>query len=304
MFTKANSEESIPGPGRVPRITSRTRIANLARQILPPFVLGIWRRLKRSDAKPVLQYAEKGWNTLAAGSENGWDRDLVVRTEAAKWGEFRKNLQSTGPLGFSHEHTDLTETRNVHFHNINLSFAYVLAFAARQKTELSVLDWGGGLGHYYLIGRTVLPDLHLKFDCREVPLMCEQGSQLCPEVRFYSDDKCLENQYDLVMVNGSLGYFKDWKDVLTRLCDAVGSYLFLTRVLTVQHSSSFVVLQRTDVYGYNSDMLTQVFNDAEVLSVVRDCGLRLVREFVVGEGPTIVGAPEQCRDCGWLFERP
>ena len=106
------------------------------------------------------------------------------------------------------------------------------------------------------------------------------------------------------MVNGSLGYFKEWKELLTRLCDSSGRYLFLTRVLTVQGSPSFVVLQRTDVYGYNSDMLTQVFNEAEILDVVSSCGLRLVREFVVGEGPTISGAPEQCRDCGWLFERP
>jgi hypothetical protein len=134
--------------------------------------------------------------------------------------------------------------------------------------------------------------------------MCKRGRQLCPDVTFYSDDACLDNRYDLVMINGSLGYFKDWQQVLGRLCDSVDRYLFLTRILIVREAPSFVVLQRTDVYDYHSDMLTQVLNENEVLSVVRDRGLRLVREFVVGDGPTIAGASEQCRDCGWLFEKP
>jgi putative methyltransferase (TIGR04325 family) len=301
MGDQWNAEDVVVESGRKQRWNSGVK--NLVRQILPPFVLSVLRRLKRSEAQPVLQYAPEGWNTLPPDTENGWDREVVVRAEAAKWGEFRRNLAGAGPLGFSHEHTDLTATRNVYFHNVHLTFAYVLSLAAQQKKELSVLDWGGGLGHYYLLGRAVLPDVLLQFDCREVPLMCEQGKQLCPEVTFYSDDACLNKSYDLVMVNGSLGYFKDWKDVLASLCDAVGKYLFLTRVLTVRRSPSFVVLQRTDVYGYNSDMLTQVLNEDEVLNIVRDRGLRLMREFVVGEGPTIVGAPEQCRDCGWLFER-
>ena len=152
--------------------------------MLPPFVLAGFRRLKRADAKPTLQYAGDGWNTLSAEGETGWDRDNVVRAEAAKWDQFRKNLEGAGPLGFSHEHTDLTSVRNVYFHNIHLTFAYVLTLAAQQKKELSVLDWGGGLGHYYLLGRKVLPDIRLRFDCRDVQLMCEQGKQLCPEVRF------------------------------------------------------------------------------------------------------------------------
>lgn len=301
MGDQTNAEDATVEPGREQPMNSRAK--NLVRQILPPFVLAVLKRLKRSDAKPLLQYAPEGWNTLPPDAENGWDREVVVRTEAAKWDEFRKNLEGTGPLGFSHEHTDLTATRNVYFHNIHLTFAYVLTLAAHEKKDLSVLDWGGGLGHYYLLGKTALPDVRLRFACRDVPLMCEQGKQLCPEVRFYSDDECLKSQYDLVMVNGSLGYFKDWKELLARLCDSVGRYLFLTRVLTVQRSPSFVVLQRTDIYGYNSDMLTQVLNEDEILNIVRDRGLRLVREFVVGDGPTIVGAPEQCRDCGWLFER-
>lgn len=252
----------------------------------------------------MLEYAPEGWATSLADRRSGWNADTVVNSEAEKWEAFCRNLDATGPLGFSHEHTDLSVTRNIHFHNVHMTYAYVLALTARQKDELSILDWGGGLGHYYVLGRAVLPDVQLRFACRDLPLMCERGKQLCPQVQFYSDDSCLDSRYDLVMVNGSLGYFKDWKELLVRICNSVGKYFFLTRVLTVRNTPSFVVLQHTDVYDYHSDMLTQVLNEDEVLGAVAGCGLRLVREFVVGDGPTIPGAPEQCRDCGWLFERP
>jgi putative methyltransferase (TIGR04325 family) len=279
------------------------RIQELIRQVLPPFVLAGIRRVRRPAVAPVLEYAPCGWDTPIENNNHGWDNEKVVQAEAAKWGDFRRNVEGQGPLGFSHEDTDLTITRNVSFHNIHLSYAYVLSLAAQGRNEISVLDWGGGLGHYYLLGKALLPDVRLNYHVREVPRMCEQGKALCPDVTFHPDDDCLNRKYDLVMINGSLGYFKDWKDVLGHLCGSVGKYMFLTRVLVVQRVPTFVALQRTQVYDYNSDMLTQVFSEAEVLNLIKDHGLQIVREFVVGDGPTIVGAPEQCRDCGWLLSR-
>jgi putative methyltransferase (TIGR04325 family) len=260
-------------------------------------------KLWPSSERPVLEFNPGGWKAPFEDDQSGWNVPGVVEAETEKWEAFRNNLKGPGPLGFSHESTDLSVTRNLFFHNVHISYAYVLSLAARQKNELSVLDWGGGLGHYYLLGKTVLPDVDLDFNCREVALMCERGRQLCPEVRFYEDDSCLDRTYDLVMINGSLGYFENWKDVLSRVSQTVESYLFLTRALTVRRSPAFVALQRTEVYNYDSQMLTQVFNETELLEQVAQSGLRLVREFVVGDGPTIVGAPEQCRDCGWLFRR-
>ena|SRR5688572_17967576 len=277
----------------------------LGRLVLPPLLAKSLARLWPSNQRSVLEYAPEGWNTLSGNTGiQGWDNESVIAAEVAKWQSFRENLEGTGPLGFSHEHTDLSEVRNIYFHNIHITYAYVLALAARNKTELSMLDWGGGLGHYYLLGKALLPDVSLQFDCREVPMMCEAGKKLCPEIRFHADDRCLENRYDLVMVNGSLGYFENWKELLGRITQTVNRYFFLTRVLTVKDFPSFVVLQHTDIYDYKSDMLTQVFNEKEILDVVASSGLRLVREFVVGDRVAIAGAPELPRDCGWLFERP
>jgi putative methyltransferase (TIGR04325 family) len=279
-------------------------VRTFVKALLPPVVAKPLARLWPSRERAVLEFYPDGWNRpLLSDGESGWNTETVVEAEHAKWEAFKKNLSGAGPLGFSHESTDLTVTRDVYFHNIHISYAYVLTLAAAGLTKIRVLDWGGGLGHYYLLGRAVLPDVEFQFDCRDVPLMCERGRKLCPDVTFYDNDSCLENKYDLVLVNGSLGYFENWQDVLRRLAACVTGYLFVTRVLAVRDSPSFVVLQRTEIYDYHSDMLTQVFNETEILDLIRGCGLKLVREFVVGDGPTILGAPEQSRDCGWLFQR-
>lgn len=278
-------------------------VRTLVKSLVPPILARPLARLWPSAERPVLEFHPGGWQDLPREGPTGWNTPGVVEAETQKWEAFQNNLKGFGPLGFSHESTDLDVTRNVFFHNIHISYAYVLSLAAHQASTISILDWGGGLGHYYLLGKTLLPDVHLDFSCRDVPLMCERGRQLCPEVRFFEDDSCLDKTYDLVMINGSLGYFENWRELLARICGTVKHYLFLTRMLTVETSPSFVALQRTDIYNYDSEMLIQVFNETELLRVVTQSDLRMVREFVVGDGPTIAGAPEQCRDSGWLFKR-
>ena len=108
------------------------------------------------------------------------------------------------PLGFTHEHDDLTVTRFVPFHNVHITYAYVLALTAHRKDAISVLDWGGALGHYYQIGKAVIPDVEIDFHFKEVPKLVELGRLLNPDVHWYADDSCLERTYDLVMMNGSL----------------------------------------------------------------------------------------------------
>ena len=273
--------------------------------LTPPILIEAVRRVRDSKPQALLEYVADGWENPAArdGATKGWNVERIVAVEKEKWSAFCRNLEGAQPLGFSHEDTDLSINRSPYFHNIHLTYAYVLALTAQHKDSISVLDWGGGLGHYYLLGRAVLPEVDLDFHCREVPLMCAQGRELCPAVNFYEDDDCLERNYDLVMINGSLGYFPNWQDLLGRLARAAQEYLFLTRVLVVEKSPTFVARQHTDVYDYNSEMLMQVFNRNEVLETVAQTGLELVREVVVGPGPTVAGAPEQCVDCGWLFRR-
>jgi putative methyltransferase (TIGR04325 family) len=223
----------------------------------------------------------------------------VIDTEKAKWDVFCRNLEGPGPLGFSHEHTDLSIIRNPNFHNVHISYAYVLALIAHKKDSISVLDWGGALGHYYLVAKAVLPDVDIDFHVKEVPLMAKAGEQLNPEVHWYDDETCLERDYDLVMMTGSIPYMEDWADVLHRIAGSTKEYLFISRLPVVEHSPSFVAVQRL----YNSQMLHQQINQTELLETVKETGLTFVREFVVGDRPYIKGAPEQCEVRGYLFKK-
>ena len=268
--------------------------------MIPPIFFKGLQALKVSFQKPALEYAPDGWQTVLLKENNmGWSVDSVIATERAKWEAFCHNLEGPGPLGFSHEHTDLSVIRNSNFHNVHISFAYVLALSAHKKDNISVLDWGGALGHYYLLGKAVLPGVDIEYHVKEVHLMAKAGKQLNPEVHWHDDETCLERDYDLIMMNGSIGYMEDWTEVLLRIVSSVKAYLFLFRLPVVQRSPSFISIERL----YNSQMLHQQLNQAELLETVKDTGLTLMREFVVGDRPYIKGAPEQCEIRGWLFKK-
>jgi putative methyltransferase (TIGR04325 family) len=275
-------------------------IKKILELFIPPILIKSVQAVRNLFQKPLLEYAPDGWNTRLNNDRNqGWNVDSVIDNEKGKWDLFCKNLEGSGPLGFSHEHSDLTVLHDKNFHNVHISYAYVLALTAHHKDRISVLDWGGSLGHYYLIGKAVLPDVVLDYHVKEVPLMAEAGKQLNPDVNWHDDERCLEKGYDLVMLNGSILYLKDWVETLQRIANSVKEYLFLFRLPVVQNSPTFISIERL----YNSQMLHQQINQAELLAAVKETGLILMREFVVGSPPYIKNAPEQCEMRGWLLKR-
>ncbi len=257
-------------------------------------------RVERLLYPPLLEYAPDGWHSVLNESDNvGWNATNVVTAEKAKWDAFGAVIAGTEPLGFSHEHADFADNRVVPFHNVHITYGYVLALAAHQKATLSVLDYGGGLGHYFQIGKALLPDILLDFHCKEMASIAEAGKMLNPDILWHTDDGCMKRKYDLVMINGSLQYLENWQQFLRDISESVGDYLFLTRVPVIEKADSFVAVQ--NIYG--THMLHGQFNQNDLLQVVKDTGLTLFREFVVGDRPYIKNAPEQCELRGWLFRK-
>jgi putative methyltransferase (TIGR04325 family) len=170
-----------------------------------------------------------------------------------------------------------------------VSFAYVLAVAARGRERISVLDWGGALGHYHALARSVLPQLELDYHVKETPAVCAQGRQVQPEVSFHEDDSCLDRRYDLVMASASLHYEPDWRRLVGRLAAAAERYVYLARVPVALEADSFVVLQRAYAYGYETEYLGWVVNRAELLDAA---DAHLAREFLVDAWFSAAGAPE------------
>lgn len=279
-----------------------SNLKQIVKLLLPPIVVKGLRRLRPPNPQDYsFEYAPEAWSAMQApeaGQTNGWNAASVAETERVKWEAFCRNLEGPGPLGFAHEHPDMDVTRFVPFHNVHITYAYVIALTAHKKDSISVLDWGGALGHYYQIAKAVLPDVEIDFHCKEVPKLAKVGKMLNPEVHWYADESCLERSYDLVMINSSLQYSPDWKETLHRVASVATSYFFLTRLPVIENSPSFAARQR--VYG--TEMIHLQLNQAEVLRVAESAGLKLIREVVVGDRPYIHGAPEQCELRGWIFK--
>jgi len=256
---------------------------------------------------PEWEYVPEGWARASDPSVKGWDVEAIVDAYRAKWPSYVEAIEGSRPLGVYHEVVEGGDvwTHDHGAHNMLVSFAYVLALAAHGKDRVSLLDWGGGIGHYYALAKAVLPDVEIDYSCRDVPKLVACGRELFPDARFSVDESCLERRYDLILVSGSLQYSEDWPATLARLAGATGGYLYVTRLPVAFKAASFVVLQRAYSYGYDTEYVGWVVNHDELLDEARSAGLQLVREFLLEARFSAAGAPENPVDHrGFLFRSP
>jgi putative methyltransferase (TIGR04325 family) len=244
-----------------------------------------------------LTYLPHGWRVIA-----GWNDQSIAEAQERHWPTLVQNLSGPGPLGVAHFpwHTTREDRAD---HNVMMSYGYVLALAARKKDMLTVLDWGGGAGHYYLYGRALLPELTVQYHCYDVANLCRLGQQLLPQVNHSDDERdFLGRQFDLVVSSSSLHYFEDWRQELRKLAAMAHEFLYVSRLQTVSVAASFVASHKVYHNGYG-EFLSWYINRQEMLSCVEAWGLELVREFVYYNKSLVRGAPEK-GDCrGFLFRR-
>jgi putative methyltransferase (TIGR04325 family) len=235
------------------------------------------------------------------GRVRGWDVAAVEEAYRRRWPEFLAAVRSGGTLGIAHE-VPLGQSvvkDDPGWHNVVLTFGYVLARAARGRGEVSLLDWGGGPGHYYLIARELLPEVDLDYHSRDLPRLAALGRELLPAAHFHDNDECLERRYDLVMVSDSLQYVEDWRRQLTELARAAAPWLYVAMLPLA--SASFVIVQRPDAYGYETEYESWVLGRDEFLTAAAAVGLQLEREFVAPGVIDAAGAPEAAALRSFLF---
>jgi putative methyltransferase (TIGR04325 family) len=249
---------------------------------------------------PEWEYVPEGW----ARPVPGWDVEAIARAYRAKWPSFLAAVEGSGPLGVNHEvpagaavpRDDLDAQQTI------LAFGYALALAARGKDRLSLLDWGGGPGHYAVLARALVPGLELDYVSRDLPALAALGRELLPGDSFHDDDAPLARSYDLVVASSSLHYDERWQERLHALAAAVDGYLYVTRVPVALASASFVVLQRAQRYGYETEYLGWVIARDELLAEAAAAGLRLEREVLLPARFAAAGAPEApVEHRGYLF---
>jgi putative methyltransferase (TIGR04325 family) len=249
------------------------------------------------------EYRPNGWPE-GDPSIRGWNAESVVRTQLDRWPAFAASIAGAGPLGLAHEAASPGQA-DYGTHNTVVTFAYVLARAACGRSRISMLDWGGGIGHYYAYSRALLPEVALDYHCRDLPLLADGGRSIIPEAVFHStDETALSRSYDLVMASSSLHYARDWRGTLAKLASVAGSYVYVTRQPFVTVGPSFVVVQRPTRHGYLTEYPGWFLNRDDFLAEARGLGLGLIREFLIAERPMVPKAPAQADYRGFLFAAP
>ena len=268
-----------------------------ATDYIPPFLTTA---LKYAFAE--WEYLPDGW-PKRGGHIEGWNDSSIAAAQEKHWPTLVENLRGSGPLGVSHFPWRMTRENRAD-HNAMMSYGYVLARAARTKDTVSILDWGGGVGHYHLYSRALLPEIHIDYHCYDVPSLCRLGRTLSPEVHFHEDESELcRIRFDLVISSSSLHYFENWRETVRSLAGVTREFLYIARLQTIQKRPSFVVTQRPYRVGYNTEYASWFLNRQELLNSAVESDLELVREFVYAEDWYVRNAPEQ-GDCrGFLFRR-
>lgn len=271
-------------------------------RVCPPILLDAAKRIanRRAQREPQWEYMPAG-GLPDSSSSSGWTDDSILREQRRKWDDFVRLTSGSGPLGIDHHAVELSN-RDYRAHNIIMTFGYVLALAARQKSAISILDWGSGLGHYFVFARALLPEVDIDYDGMDYRSLCEGGRQVLPEVRFLDTANELDRSYDLVVASGALQYAADWTATLAELTRSATSFFYVVTSV-VLHAPSFVVVQRPHKYGYETELTQWIFNRHELVAQVTQQGFALRREFLNEEMAPIKGAPERGATVGLLFER-
>jgi putative methyltransferase (TIGR04325 family) len=270
--------------------------------IVPPFLWLAAKALlgRKSKQSPDWEHCPQGF---AGNQSRGWDLARVAASERSRFAAFRAALTAPAALAIAHEVDDVG-IEQPWAHNLALSWGYVLAFAARGNSELSVLDWGGGLGHSFLLARSLWPELALDYCVRDLPEMAKVGRELLPELRYVDcDADAFARRYQLVVASGSMHYAVDWRTQLQALANATSEWLYVTRLPTLMNANSYVFVQRVRGLGYDTEYLGWSLNRNEFLTAVTDLGFVLMREFLVDEMAPAQNAPEPGRYRGFLFKR-
>ena len=278
--------------------------------LLPPVVAIGLKRIRdylsgaqttvETDEEPEWEIAtdcDEVWNT------GGWGHPSIGATLKQKWPGFLASTEDGRPFGVSHLAAGYSGVE-LGAHNGIVTFGYVLGRVAADCGKFSVLDWGGGIGHYYIYSQRLYPGLDIEYVVKELPHLCEVGRELLPSVSFVDNDtSALSRQYDLVFASGSLQYEQRLYDLLERLCRSSAKWLFLTRLPILEEHDDLVAVQRAHRHGYLTSFVCWFVNRSRLMRFMDERQFVLEREFFVAEAPNVYGAPEQARFCGFLFRR-
>lgn len=279
-------------------------VKQIVRLFVPPILVALVNKIRYWGQRAEWEYAVQGWQTAENDPAiKGWDQASILEANQSRWSAFLDSISGTNPFGISPEATESSPEDHLPFHNMMMSFAYALSLTAATTRHISMLDWGGGIGHYYALAQRLRPDLTVDYSCKDFEQFANFGQSLFPESHFYANDEWKNHSYDLVCASGSLHYSQNWQDDFKALASVTKGYFYLARLPMVRDVPSYVMIQRPYQYGYDTEYLGWCLNRNDVLKCADECELTLVREFVIEMPPVIKNAPEQPSYWGFLFRK-
>ena len=145
--------------------------------------------------------------------------------------------------------------------------------------NLSILDFGGGLGIGYmtLIESLATNKENLSYTIMEVPEVCAIGQELFPEEEVqYTDGFPANDSFSLIHSASALQYVENWKDILKRFAEYKSEFILLSDVFA-GNNPSFVTLQNY----YDSKIRHWFLNFDELIETLRAVGYELVMKTYV-----------------------
>ena len=276
-------------------------VKQVIKNLAPPILFEAARKAlrTRNNRGSVIEWEAVGDADSAWTNGSGWSHQSILELQLRRWKSFVDAAAAPRQLGV----WPGSEEPDLNLHNLLITFGYVLGRAAAGRSHLSVLDWGGGLGHYYVYARELQPQLTIDYVVKDLPIFCESGRSLLPDVTFVADDSALSRQYDLVFASSSIHYSNKFYDTIARVAQSASRWLMITRLPCVTNNGDFVVVQRPISRGYLTEYPCWFVNRDRFISFVQQQHFVLRREFFQTGAPIVVNAPEQCYHTGFLFER-
>lgn len=271
---------------------------------LPPVVTDFLKRNIGYVGRAPWEYFPGGFESKI--KTGGWGLDSIAALQREKWDSYANRIGSYNALGVNHESPHISNENDPFFHNLLVSFAYVLALSAIQKKVTRVLDWGGGIGHYGLLAEELIKTTNVDVDyyCYDFEVFNHHGKALNPAYHYFSDENSHQDvDFDLVVASSSLWYEKNWKAGVDKICKYNSDYVYITRMIFILAKPSFVAIQRPKTMGYETEYLFWILNKSEFLKYMESKNLSLVREFEFGPVTPIFKAPEQGTMMGFLFKK-
>lgn len=266
-------------------------VKSIIREITPPFLWHLAKQvIQPKNTDPVNRNGEAKtqhefeWASPTQSRQPiGYVESSLIEFPTHMFPEIMSVIE--GPQPYGCKLGELQGESMLYWHQQAFPFAYAIGRCLPLEHPLKILDWGGGLGVYRHLTRTLYPDLSIEYHIHELPEFSKRGADFTPDAHFHSVSSEWENdRFDLVMASGALQYAPDWKRLLKQLADVTGRWMYLSRIpILLQETEPRVVLHRYRAFGNENDVLFHIFSRSGLLQTIESLGLRLVREFIGAE---------------------